>query len=517
MSPEKWVLNMGILLYPQGCFPDKVLLPEQTVEDLQLERLAAAMSYSNYYKITAPELNELLTRNGEVIKHRQAVMSDLINNPKLEAALDKLLGCIDGWETRSGGVRRGLDAMAVGINLEDFSFLDSYISKLDAVYNELCSLELKSEGLKRLTAKISDMRCSERFEGLKKSFEELCAGYASPQKMRLGFNLDKGLKASKLKLLYMEPYTGEETDKKLKKRRLMLNQRAIIVNNMLLQRTVSGISQAISSFVTRETMELRSIKKDLIFYLSALKLCRQWEASGLKFCFPVLMPEELKAFNTKGMFNPLLVINGREAIITNDICFSEGGEILILTGANQGGKTVFLLSAALTQWFFQLGLMVPCTEASLSTVSEILTVFAPSKDSYGKKGLLSEEAGRIAAAVKAVSGSSLVLFNEPLTSTSPSETREISLEVIAAFKAAGVRGIWVTHVYELASKRGELERLIPWGSKIGSIKIIMKNGENGDISSFTYKIDRGEPEFNSYASEVLRRKGLTLAGAGTKV
>jgi DNA mismatch repair ATPase MutS len=502
---------MGVLLYPQGCFPDKVFLPEQTVEDLQLERLAIAMSYSNYYKITAAELNELLTRNAEVITHRQAVMADLINNPELEAALDKLLGCIDGWETRSGGIRRGLDTLAVGLNLEDFSFLDSYLSKINAVYNELCSIKVKSEGLKKLIAKISDMRRSERFEGLKKSFEELCAGYVSPFKMRLGYNLDRELKPSKLKLLYMEPYTGEEADKKSKKRRLMLNQRAVIVNTMLLQRSVSGISQAISGFVTRETMELRLIKKDLIFYLSALKLLKLWKAGGLKCCFPEIRPDELKAFSTKGMFNPLLVINGRESIITNDIEFSEGGEILILTGANQGGKTVFLLSAALTQWFFQLGFMVPCEEAKLSTAGEILTVFAPNKDSYGKKGLLSEEAGRIAAAVKAVSGDSLVFFNEPLTSTSPSETREISQEVIAAFKAAGVRGVWVTHVYELASRRGELERFIPWGSKIGSAKIIMKSGENGGISSFTYKIERGEPEFYSYASEVLRRKGVSLS------
>jgi hypothetical protein len=63
-------------------------------------------------------------------------------------------------------------------------------------------------------------------------------------------------------------------------------------------------------------------------------------------------------------------------------------------------------------------------------------------------------------------------------------------------------------VYELASQRNELESLIPWGSKIGSLKIIMDR--EGDFSRFTYKVQRGEPEFNSYAAEVLRRKGVHL-------
>jgi hypothetical protein len=430
---------MGILLYPEGYVPSGVKIPEQTINDLQLDRLAASMSYSNYYTITAAELAGFWTDDAAVIRWRQAVMSDIIGNPVLENVLSRLLDCVDGWETRSGNgkMKRGLDEMAVGLNLEDFSFLDTYLKKIDSVYNDFKDIRVSSEGLSILKNKIRDLRSCERFESVKKSFEELCAGGAAPEKMRLGFNLDTELRPSRLKLLYMEPYTGDEADKnknkKDKKRRMLLPPYAIGMSGMLLHRSVGSISQAINGFITRETMELRLLKKDLIFFLSALKQCRLWEEKGLPHCFPEIRPMEAKAFSAHGMFDPLLALNDREEIIGNDIEFQEGGEILILTGANQGGKTVFLLSVALTQWFFQLGIMAPCKSASLSPVREILTVFAPNSDTVNRKGLLAEEAQRIAAAVNAVSGSSLVLFNEPLTSTSPSETREISLEVISAF------------------------------------------------------------------------------------
>ncbi len=494
---------MGALLWPGREPEQNRLFPPRTAEDLQLERICDAMAPSSYFRLSTAEILKTFTTDPSVIAWRQAVMQDLFDNPALPEAMQQLLDCIDVWESRSTAARRagGDERGAEPVSFGDFSFLDSYIERIETLADTFRTLSLHSEGMQRLSQQILDLRGSERFDRIRSGFAELCRDYAMPSRVSIGFNLDAGLRPTGVKLLRVER-------RQIKGHRLDLTRTAYDGMGRLMSKTVSGAAQSISQFVRRESAQLRSIKQDLIFFLSAQKLCDSWKKAGLPCCFARICPSEEKAFSAENLFNPLLLISGREKIICNDISFAQGGELLILTGANQGGKTVFLQSVGLAQWLFQLGLPIPASSAAISPASEILTVFAPSGADFSRRGLLSEEAGRIAKAVELVTPDSLVLFNEPLNSTSPAENLSISREVIAAFQAAGVRGVWVTHLYELASRRSELNSLLSWGSTLGSIRIAVEHSETETRS--TYKIVRGEPEFNSYAAEVLRRKGVSI-------
>ena len=499
---------MGCLLFPPGKMPEKLPFPAQTVEDLQLSRLAEAMSYSEYYRITAEELSSLFTDDPEVLKWRQDVIRDILDSPELEDTLSRFLDSVDGWEGRSGARRGGMDSFAVGFSLEDFSWLEGYLKKIDDVWSSLSSVSVESEGLRLLIRQLDGSRNSRRYLDIAADFPKLCSGYAAPARMRIGYDLDREMKPSRLKLLYMEPPAAENTgrDKAAAKRQMMLTQRAVETSGMLLQRLSQQASQDINAFVMRETAGLRGLRRELVFCLSAVKLARSWRAAGLPFCFPKLLPAEEKAFTANGLFDPLLLLSDKEQVVTNAVSLSQGGELLFLTGANQGGKTVFLLSLGLCQWLAQLGFPVPAEEASISPAKNILTIFAPNGQQYGRKGLLAEEAGRIAEAVKNLSAESLLLFNEPLTSTGPEETRSISAEVAAVCMAAGARGVWVTHVYELAAERAALEQAVPWGSRTGSLRVVLEE-ENGS-PRFTYRVERGEPLGDSHAADALRRGGV---------
>ena len=495
---------MGVLLWPDTAPEQERLFPPRTAEDLQLERLCDWMAYSNYYRLSSAELLKTWTDDPAVIAWRRDVMRDILSNPALPEAMEKLLDCIDVWESRSGSARRGGDAETPdmnSVNLADFSFLDSYIESIGALADTFASLELRSDGMRRLGEQIRAMRESDRYDRIRRGFDELCKDYAMPSRITLGFNLDDELRPTGVKLLRVER-------KQTKRKKLDLTKTAFSGTAGLVGKVTRTATQSINMFVRRESMELRSLKQDLIFFLSARKVCLAWQKAGLPYAFAEIRPREEKCFETEEMFNPLLVMNGLEHVVSNSIRFAPRGELLILTGANQGGKTVFLQSVALTQWFFQLGLPVPCARAAISPAERIVTVFAPSGTDFGRRGLLSEEASRIAHAVELACSDALVLFNEPLNSTSPAENLAISREVIAAFKAGGVRGVWVTHLYELASGREKMNQSIPWGSTLGSIRIVVEQDEEGSHS--TYKIIRGEPEFNSYASEVLRRKGVNI-------
>ena len=500
---------MACLLYPAGKGPAASPFPAQTIEDLQLGRLAKAMSPSDYYRLTPEELCALFTGDEEVLRHRQAVFRDVLRFPELESAMEKLLDSLDGWESRGGSRRGGADAFAVGFSLDEFTWLDGYLKKIDAAWREFDRIPVESAGFRALQGLLNELRNSKRYQDAASDFKELCPGFSAPARMRLGYNLDNELKPSRLKLLAMEPPEEGTKSKSAQKRKMMLTQRAVETDAMLLQRVSAQASQDINTFVIRETAALRGLRKELIVCLAVRKLTRSWEEAGLPACFPELRPPEEKAFRAKGLFDPLLLISDKELVVSNDAELRQGGELLILTGANQGGKTVFLLSMGLGQWLAQLGFPVPAAEAAVSPAENILTIFAPNGQRYGRKGLLAEEAGRIAAAVESLTGGSMVLFNEPLTSTGPEETKSISAEVIAVCMAAGARGIWVTHVYELASNRANLEEALPWGSRLGSLRIVLE--EVGGETRFTYRVERGEPKGYSHAEDALRRGGIHLS------
>ena len=492
---------MGVLLWPDGEVRQlRTMISPRTAEDLQLEAITEAMAPGSYWRMSVTDLSRLWTDDPEVICHRQAVLRDFWENPELEGLMEGLLDSIDTWESHSGRSVRTAHDRGGAMDLWDFSFLDSYLQKVDALESALSGLTLRSAGMLAFQEQVLRLRSSPRFQAVRELFYRDFGGYSFPTRVTIGFNLDAGLKPVSLKLLKIPEKGG-------KGRRLSMTPSAMQTARQVLAKVISDAGQSIGGFVRQESSSLRQMKQDLVFYLSAMQLKRQWEERGLPCCIPAVCPAEEQRFAAREMFNPLLVQHGTESIVTNDVEFSPGGEILILTGANQGGKTVFLMSVALTQWLFQLGIMVPCGTAALSPVHQVLTAFAPSLTgtSAGRNtGLLAEEAGRIADVVNGLTDHCLVLLNEPLNATSPAENLYISREVLAALKAAGARGVWVTHLYELAADRERMNSLIAWGSTIGSLKIVVRSDETGIQP--TYKVVRGEPEWNSYASEVLRRK-----------
>jgi len=499
---------MACLLYPPETAVLPLPLPPQTAEDLQLGRLAAAMSPSDYYRLNTEDLCALFSDAPDILRWRQEVFRDVLLFPELEGAMEDLLDALDGGESR-GSSRRGADSFAVGFSLDDFTWLDGYLRKTERAWRAFSGIPLKSRGFRALTGLLGTMCDCPRYKTVAEGFRSLCAGYSAPAKMRLGYNLDDELRPERLKLLSMTASPESGRTRTPAGRRMMLTQRAVESNAMLLQRVSAQASQDISSFVLRETSRLRGLRKELIICLAVRKLIRSWEDAGLPYTFPLLTDPAEKRFRARSLFDPLLLLSGRERIIANDIEFRPGGEILFLTGANQGGKTVFLLSIGLCQLLAQLGFPVPAQEAELSTAKNILTIFAPNGQRYGSKGLLAEEAGRIACAVDALSPGSMVLFNEPLTGTGPEETCAISAEVVAVCMAAGARGIWVTHVHKLAAGRSELEKAVSWGSRLGSLRVVLEEAAN-DGPRFTYLVERGEPSGFSHADEALRRGGVQL-------
>lgn len=188
-------------------------------------------------------------------------------------------------------------------------------------------------------------------------------------------------------------------------------------------------------------------------------------------------------------------------VVLNDIHFREGHDFFVLTGPNQGGKTTFTQAVGIAHIFAQSGIFMPAARATIAPVDVIDTHFPTAEYGSLETGRLSEEARRLSEIVDSISPRSLVLLNESFASTSPHEAVALASELLQIIAKVGVRGIFATHLHELAMRTEE------YGHGIAPLtaEAVVHDGS----AQRTYRIREGAPEGNSFARDIAVTHGLS--------
>jgi DNA mismatch repair ATPase MutS len=142
-------------------------------------------------------------------------------------------------------------------------------------------------------------------------------------------------------------------------------------------------------------------------------------------------------------------------VVGNDVDATDRALVMV-TGANQGGKTTFLRSVGLAQLMTQCGMFVPAERLRTGVATALFTHFRRGEDASMRSGKLDEELARLSRIVDELRPGALVLFNESFASTNEREGSQIAQEVVHALLDAGVRVLFVTHLYDLAASVAEL-------------------------------------------------------------
>ena len=195
-----------------------------------------------------------------------------------------------------------------------------------------------------------------------------------------------------------------------------------------------------------------------------------------------------------------------ERIVENDFAFDGDAGLYVLTGPNRGGKSVVTVALGAAQAMCQLGLPVAASEAVVSPVSGIFTHFPEGAEDTIDKGRLGEECQRLKEIFDAVDGEGMILLDESLSSTGAYEASYLASEVLAAFAALGVRGIFSTHLHELAASVAEINER---SEAAGGVKIdtLVAGIEDGARS---FRIYRMKPDGKSYARDIADKYGLSF-------
>ena len=133
----------------------------------------------------------------------------------------------------------------------------------------------------------------------------------------------------------------------------------------------------------------------------------------------------------------------------NDID-ADGTQLVVITGANSGGKSTFLRSIGLAQLMMQAGMMVAARSFRSSLCRGVFTHFIREEDPDLVSGRLDDELARMSAIADQISPGCLMLFNESFAATNEREGSEIGRQVTTALLEAGVRVFFVTHHFDLA-------------------------------------------------------------------
>ena len=237
-----------------------------------------------------------------------------------------------------------------------------------------------------------------------------------------------------------------------------------------------------------------ALRTELAFYIGCLNLREVLLKKGEPACTPVLSDAEGLALSASGLYDICLTLKLERRVVGNEL-EADGKSLIVITGANQGGKSTFLRSLGLAYVMTQAGMFAPAERFSVGVSKGMFTHYKREEDSTMKSGKLDEELGRMSGIVDHIRPGCILLCNESFSSTNEREGSEIGEEVIGALLEMGVRIFLVTHLFELAHE-------FQHGN--GTTTLFLRAERKPD-GQRTFRVMQGEPLSTSYGQDLYRQ------------
>ena len=255
-------------------------------------------------------------------------------------------------------------------------------------------------------------------------------------------------------------------------------------------KALRGVASALAQSVEQVRNFFTQLSAELAYYVGCLNLADQLVAKGARWCFPTPLPPGEVALSAEGLYDPGLVLRQSAKVVGNDVP-ADTKRLLMVTGANQGGKSTFLRSVGLAQLMMQAGMFVAAESFAANVCPAVFTHFKREEDPTMKHGKLDEELARMSLIADEIIPGCLLLCNESFASTNEREGSEIAYQVIRAMTASGVKVVFVTHMFELA------ERLFAERSP----DALFLRAERLPDGSRTFRVAEGEPLPTSFGQD----------------
>ncbi len=235
------------------------------------------------------------------------------------------------------------------------------------------------------------------------------------------------------------------------------------------------------------------LRQESAFFLGCLHLAEALAGLGHEVCLPDLEEPGSPRHHGEGLYDAALVLENRTSAVASDLD-THGAPLVLITGANRGGKSTFLRAAGIAVLLARSGAYVPATRYQVPLYRSVHTHFRREEDETLTSGKFDDELSRMATTADRLSPGSLLLSNESFSSTNEREGSQIAEDVLTGLADAGVQVVMVTHLYELAHHLAG-----------GPIPVTSLRAERTPEGTRTYRIVPGHPEASVHARDLYQR------------
>ncbi len=499
------------------------------------EEVCDQLGLTDLVSLRNSSLCDYFTSDPAVIRYRQATLADMKRLPSLADTLSRVVPILcDITELRRLD-RDNADSAAQSY-LYSITEIELYVNCISVLADGLGEVrdELKAPAFINLADFIFKLTESEYYLDLNKQLKELSRHVNEVKSVTIGVNLDAEFRPTDAGVLSINPEpfkSGKMLDKILRlsfKNDAMTciaplapvtgsrteNRREALISAFkgalddVFRSSVRAWRSIVAAYVLDNTDFLLKLLPEIEFISRASELEARLIEKGDPLCTPEVCPASEKTFEAKNLYNPDVALQISEAVVCNDFAFDDSARIFVLTGPNRGGKSVITCAVGLAQAMTQLGLSVAAESARISVADGIFTHFPEGAEDTIDKGRLGEECARLRDIFEEVTEDSLILLDESLSSTGAYEASYIAAEILTGFAVVRARGIFSTHLHDLAAAIPDINRRASEENGV-QIDTLVAGIEEGRRS---FLITRAKPDGKSYARDIADRYGLSFEG-----
>jgi DNA mismatch repair ATPase MutS len=499
----------ALLLYKDRDFDMEQPLPwneEELTQDLSLNTLFEAMAKQDKFlfdiakKVVFSSLEDV-----DSVLYRQEILRDCLSNPSV---LREVYGIVvDAIEEKRESFWAFFSHRSAGSVLYGaIESMQIFVAKL-RLFRQIADEhgnEFRSSGFTRLFAMLRQELTDEYFEEIEAHLMYLKSDHYVLISAELGAG-NKGtnyvlrkppdLKSGWLKRVKLavtkrsEPYTFRLDPR---------DERGAEALGRLRDRGINLVANALAQAADHIHNFFSILRTELGFYLGCLNLYELLEKKGGPVSFPVPTPLGTRIHSVAGLHDVCLTLTTQGNVVGNNMS-ADGKNLVIITGANQGGKSTFLRSIGLAQLMMQAGMFVAAESFSANLCTAIFTHYKREEDTEMESGKFDEELSRMSQIVDHVASDSLLLFNESFAATNEREGSEIARQIVTALLEARNKVFFVTHLYSFADTFYKLAR----EDTLFLRAVRLEDGTR------TFKLEEGEPMETSFGQDLYERIFVT--------